>query len=950
MPASSYYVLNTNNVYSCESEPKANATHDWDCCPGGLIVNPQPYLPRNGAMLVIWSARARALRLASARPLHIFRPLLRRLSRCVPLACAVLLLAWVFMGVALGADAFMTSIETITSQTKVTTVTIRGHKKRFHTRVWNDTVANLTLMALGSSAPEILLAIIEIAALSPRGAFYAGELGPSTIIGSAAFNLMVICGVCVVSIPAGETRTLKHLGVFIVTASFSIFAYFWMVIVLVLWTPNLVTLEEAMLTLFFMLVLVLIAFAADRGAFSKEGVAYASKSLKLVSVKGPDLDATSSSENLYGVPELTEAEVAKFLHKLEAGGDRSTDDSVDDGDKGGDAKDDVEAAPRPASASAPPVLGSTSESAIVEQQEVRTAARTGLNPEEVARELKAQYEEERPRTKTEHRANALKGLTGGFSMKKSTKEDAGKRAAKEGSGKYTSSTADASGISGISLEETKRTTFVGFATSIVTVTEGDDAFAVLPVMRHGCLDGGLSVQYATRDGTAKAASDYTTTEGTLTFAAGVQSMSIKVPILDDDEIEDDEEFYVTLSEPRCVGGGEDELIAGPLSPVRPRLAGPKLHAECSVVIKDDDVLPGTIGWKQSEVRVVESDGLVTLVVERRRGHNGEVSINYDTKPKEALEGVDYVGAHGTLTFAHAEMSKSVTIKIVDDTAYEKDETFLCVLSAPTGGAIFRDDTDGGDDEDICTVTIVSDGGVRTQVDRVMLLLNLDRQKTDMLCDAWKGQLQEALCLPAEERGPAKVGMHVLMLPWKLLFGLCPPPDAMGGWALFIGALMGILIQVILIGDLASQLGCQLGLSDGVTAITVVALGTSLPDLFASMQAAREDPTADNSVGNVTGSNSVNVFLGLGVPFAMASIYWAYQGPTEEWISYYPNLHANSYPNGTPTHRTHRAPPPRVRRTPHPCHALGLALSGARRALVSCAQEGLSCVRARSRST
>ena len=33
-----------------------------------------------------------------------------------------------------------------------------------------------------------------------------------------------------------------------------------------------------------------------------------------------------------------------------------------------------------------------------------------------------------------------------------------------------------------------------------------------------------------------------------------------------------------------------------------------------------------------------------------------------------------------------------------------------------------------------------------------------------------------------------------------------------------------------------------------------------------MQAARDDPTADNSVGNVTGSNSVNVFMGLGLPW------------------------------------------------------------------------------------
>ena len=29
-------------------------------------------------------------------------------------------------------------------------------------RIWNDTVSNLTLMALGSSAPEILLSIIEV--------------------------------------------------------------------------------------------------------------------------------------------------------------------------------------------------------------------------------------------------------------------------------------------------------------------------------------------------------------------------------------------------------------------------------------------------------------------------------------------------------------------------------------------------------------------------------------------------------------------------------------------------------------------------------------------------------------------------------------------------------------------------------------------------------------------
>ena len=60
----------------------------------------------------------------------------------------------------------------------------------------------------------------------------------------------------------------------------------------------------------------------------------------------------------------------------------------------------------------------------------------------------------------------------------------------------------------------------------------------------------------------------------------------------------------------------------------------------------------------------------------------------------------------------------------------------------------------------------------------------------------------------------------------------------------------------------------------VTAITFVALGTSLPDTFASKAAAVNEKSADNAIGNVTGSNSVNVFLGLGVPWVIASIYWA----------------------------------------------------------------------------
>lgn len=68
------------------------------------------------------------------------------------------------------------------------------------------------------------------------------------------------------------------------------------------------------------------------------------------------------------------------------------------------------------------------------------------------------------------------------------------------------------------------------------------------------------------------------------------------------------------------------------------------------------------------------------------------------------------------------------------------------------------------------------------------------------------------------------------------------------------------------------MGCVMGLKPGVTAITFVAIGTSLPDTFASMKAAKESNHADAAVGNVTGSNSVNVFLGLGLPWVIGVIY------------------------------------------------------------------------------
>jgi len=115
--------------------------------------------------------------------------------------------------------------------------------------------------------------------------------------------------------------------------------------------------------------------------------------------------------------------------------------------------------------------------------------------------------------------------------------------------------------------------------------------------------------------------------------------------------------------------------------------------------------------------------------------------------------------------------------------------------------------------------------------------------------------------------------HFLSMFWKVVGAMVPPRHYWGGWAAFIVALMIVGIITTVVGEVATVLGCVISLKPAVTGITLVAMGTSLPDTFASMTAARSSQYADSAIGNVTGSNSVNVFLGMGIPWIIATLYW-----------------------------------------------------------------------------
>jgi len=157
----------------------------------------------------------------------------------------------------------LSGIEKITSKTRKIKVSSQKSKDGYEeveVKVWNDTVANLSLMAFGTSAPEILLNVLEICFKN----FKASDLGPATIVGSAAFNLLIITAVCIVCIPDGEGRKINNVRVYVVTTLFSLFAYIWMIVVLKLSTPDVVDLWEAVVTLLMFPILIIASYFTDK--------------------------------------------------------------------------------------------------------------------------------------------------------------------------------------------------------------------------------------------------------------------------------------------------------------------------------------------------------------------------------------------------------------------------------------------------------------------------------------------------------------------------------------------------------------------------------------------------------------------------------------------------------------------------------------------------------------
>ncbi|XP_046340939.1 sodium/calcium exchanger 2-like isoform X13 [Haliotis rufescens] len=769
----------------------------------------------------------------------------------------IVAMIYFFMGIAISSDAFMCSIEVITSK-KRTIVRWDEEKQEKVEReilIWNETVANLTLMALGSSAPEILLATIE-AALRLGSETTEDSLGTFTIIGSAAFNLLIITAICIVSVPTPNVKSIKELGVFVLTSIWSIWAYVWMLLVVAYISPNVVDPWEAWLTLCFFPMFVLMAYCQDSGWWCKK------KRVEGIESGEEDDDEMNVRVVMSNQQSSLTGHVPKELHVLEAQKAHRMSDNRDD--------------ERPPSREKMIVRKSS--------REPQAFARARFRKCETCFDI----EERQPLTGLERfRHAAVSAMMGGRKMrpiaaprhpkladvvtKVKTLNDAvkqGKAPEGELAGKFTFASdryavlesagnleidvlfhrqiPDSSPRGPVDIVNQDKVVFKNGSATSQGVPSSKDTESSIHI-------GVVSVDYETREGSAKPGKDFTYTQGKLTFKENEYRKTFSIPIVNDNQYEADVDFYLILKNPQGQSGLGDPSVA-------------------RVTIVDDDE-PGEFLFEDAHYHADLKDGKVTARVLREHGCDGKVKLEYSTIDgtgtggKILGPGVDYITSSGTVEFSHADTSKTISVDVNKDTKHAIN--FIIALRNPSLGARI-----GMRSATVCHINKDDE-----LVERIADVMEDEYEEPQ----TWGGQFRNAMTVggSTDDDGndvPPKwfdYFMHFFTFFWKIFCALIPPTSYLGAWPAFVISLLFIAGMTAVVEQLGHLLGCVVGLETSVTGITIIALGTSVPDTFASRTAAKQDEHADAAIGNVTGSNSVNVFLGLGLPWVLSTMYALY---------------------------------------------------------------------------
>ena len=242
--------------------------------------------------------------------------------------------------------------------------------------------------------------------------------------------------------------------------------------------------------------------------------------------------------------------------------------------------------------------------------------------------------------------------------------------------------------------------------SAYTVTE-NGARATITVIRTGDLSATTTVDFATADGTAIGGADYTTTNGTLTFAppaGGLPGESVKtldVVLTDDSLFEGDESFTVVFSNATGATIDADSCVQPPaVDPVT------GLVTACAVTVTIvDNELGGVIEFSKETFDVAENAGTATITVKRTLGGAGcplpltvptppggscptATLVTVSTADGTATAGTDYTATTALVEFGSGEVTKTVGVPVLNNTAGVRTANLF--LTNATGGAAVGD--------------------------------------------------------------------------------------------------------------------------------------------------------------------------------------------------------------------------------------------------------------------
>ena len=192
------------------------------------------------------------------------------------------------------------------------------------------------------------------------------------------------------------------------------------------------------------------------------------------------------------------------------------------------------------------------------------------------------------------------------------------------------------------------------------VAEGDEAvFTVTLTLPNEQV---VTVDYTTTDGTAVADEDYSATSGTLRFAPGDTSKTIRVATLRDAIAEPSESFTVELSDPVGTAITNSTGVG-------------TIAADAMPALSITDAVP------------VAEGGEATFMVSLSPASSELVTVAYATQDGTAVADSDYTATSGTLRFEPGETIQNIQVATLRDAIAEPSESFTVELSDPVGTAI-----------------------------------------------------------------------------------------------------------------------------------------------------------------------------------------------------------------------------------------------------------------------